>query len=468
MGELAERGIEVAAGRASGLHGHARRVGPADRLRRAAAAPSDGASRESFIHIHVDRIDDESAARRDRRGARAGARRGARSACRTGGRCWRASARSPPSSRSIRRRCRRTRSTRRSQFLEWLVADNFTFLGVRDYAFTDKDDALRADARDRARPAALAGRAACCARGTPAGVRSRRRSRAFLDGAEAADRHQGERALARAPAHATWTTSASSASTPTASSSANSASSACSPRRPTRARPAPFRICAARSTPSISARRLRSRRPFRQGAGQRAGDLSARRAVPDRRGHALPVRDADPAARRAPARAGAGAARPLRPLRLGARLSCRATATTARCARAIGALSRRGLSRAASAPTIRSSRKGRWCACISSSAATAARRRDPDRAALEETVGAHRPHLDRRARRRAGAWCTSPAARATLFERYRDAFSDGYRDALFAAGRGRRHPASSKACRRSGRSASTSTARTETSTAASA
>ena len=36
-----------------------------------------------------------------------------------------------------------------------------------------------------------------------------------------------------------------------------------------------------------AARRLRSGQPFRQGAGQRAGDLSARRAVPDRRGHAL-------------------------------------------------------------------------------------------------------------------------------------------------------------------------------------
>ena len=116
------------------------------------------------------------------------------------------------------------------------------------------------------------------------------------------------------------------------------------------------------------ARRLRSRQPFRQGAGQRAGDLSARRAVPDRRGHAVPLRAGDPAARRAAARARAGAARPLRPLRLGARSTCRATATTATCARRSATISPRP-TRATSAPSIRSFPKGRWCACTSSSAA---------------------------------------------------------------------------------------------------
>ena len=39
----------------------------------------------------------------------------------------------------------------------------------------------------------------------------------------------------------------------------------------------------------LTPRRLRSGDAFRQGAGQRAGDLSARRAVPDRRGHALSI-----------------------------------------------------------------------------------------------------------------------------------------------------------------------------------
>ena len=67
-----------------------------------------------------------------------------------------------------------------------------------------------------------------------------------------------------------------------------------------------------------SARRLRRQQSFRQGAGQRAGTLSARRIVPGRRRLALSFRARHPAARRAAARARAGAARSLRPLRVGA------------------------------------------------------------------------------------------------------------------------------------------------------
>ena len=70
---------------------------------------------------------------------------------------------------------------------------------------------------------------------------------------------------------------------------------------------------------------------------------SARRAVPDRRGHARPVRDADPPARRASARARAHAPGPFRPFRLGARVRA------ARPLQQLGAgrdrrVSRRGLS----------------------------------------------------------------------------------------------------------------------------
>ena len=67
-----------------------------------------------------------------------------------------------------------------------------------------------------------------------------------------------------------------------------------------------------------AARRLRSQQSFRQGAGQRAGALSARRTVPGGRRLALSLRARHPAARRAAARARAGAARPLRPFRVGA------------------------------------------------------------------------------------------------------------------------------------------------------
>ncbi len=63
--------------------------------------------------------------------------------------------------------------------------------------------------------------------------------------------------------------------------------------------------------------RLQCRQPFRQVAGQCAGAVSARRAVPDRRRHAVRVRAGDPSARRAAARARAGAARPVRPFRVG-------------------------------------------------------------------------------------------------------------------------------------------------------
>ena len=152
----------------------------------------------------------------------------------------------------------------------------------------------------------------------------------------------------------------------------------------------------------MHARRLRPGRPFRQGAGQRAGELSARRAVPDRRGHALPVRAGDPAARRAAARARAAAARPLRPLRLGARLRA-ARPLRQRGARARSATIWPRPSTAASAPSIRSSRKGRWCACISSSAARPGEAPDPAAADAGSGGRGHRPHLGRRLRRRARA-----------------------------------------------------------------
>ena len=108
----------------------------------------------------------------------------------------------------------------------------------------------------------------------------------------------------------------------------------------------------------LTPRRLQSGDAFRQGAGQRAGDLSARRAVPDRRGHALSFRAEHPAARRAPAGARAGAARPLRPFRLGAGLCAARALQRRRCARRSANISPRS-SRATSAPTIRTSTKRR-------------------------------------------------------------------------------------------------------------
>ena len=257
--------------------------------------------------------------------------------------------------------------------------------------------------------------------------------------AEAADHHQGERALARAPARPSWIISASSASTPTASSPANSASSACSPRPPIRARRAASPICAARSTPCVAPRRLRPGR-----------------AIPARRWPTcwrhyprdeLFQIDEDTLYHFA-----------LAILQLDERPRVRVLARRDRfdrfvsvivfvprdrydsaCARQIGAYLA-APSTAASRPSIRSSRKGRWCACISSSAATAATTPDSDRADARGGGRGDRAHLDRRARRRRSRAASRADTGAQLLERYRDAFSDGYREAYAPPAARRRHP----------------------------
>ena len=141
----------------------------------------------------------------------------------------------------------------------------------------------------------------------------------FLEGAETPHRHQGRGSLARAPARQPGL---------------HRRQAFRSRRQPCRRvrilRPVHFdRLHPLRARHSLPAaqgrrrhqpRRVRSIEPFRQGAGQRAGELSARRAVSDRRGHALRIRARHSAARRAAARARAAAARPLRPIRFGARL----------------------------------------------------------------------------------------------------------------------------------------------------
>ena len=91
------------------------------------------------------------------------------------------------------------------QFLEWLIANNFTFLGVREYALRRRRGSM---------PSPRAGLGIL----RSPDMRVLRRGDqlfaftpdilAFLRGAEAAHRHQVERALARAPAVPTWTMSA--------------------------------------------------------------------------------------------------------------------------------------------------------------------------------------------------------------------------------------------------------------------
>ena len=150
----------------------------------------------------------------------------------------------------------------------------------------------------------------------------------------------------------------------------------------------------------VGPRGLRSGELCRPRAPQRARELSARRAVPDRRGHALPLRHRHHEPVGASARAGAGARRRVRPLRLGARLRAEGPLRHAgppAHRRVPGRHLRRarlrllsGLSgRPARAhPLHHRPRRGR-------------RRRRSPRETLEKRHRRHRAHLGRRAARRA-------------------------------------------------------------------
>ena len=352
---------------------------------RASRGRSRGGGAARKLHPHPCRAHRRrDAPQRDDRGGSSRCSPMCASACRTGGAMLDARRRGrSPSSRPTRRRCRSRRSRRRSQFLEWLIANNFTFLGVREYVFTGDEDAL--EPRYETGLGLLRDRdVRVLRRGDRAG-RDHAGDPRIPGGAEAADRHQGGGALARAPARLHGLHRRQALRRRRASSPASSASSACSPRPPIRARRARSRICAARSTPS-------SRAPASIPEGHSGKALVNVLETYPRdelfqidEDTALPFALGDPAARRAAARARAAAARPLRPLRLGPRLSCRATATTATCAQRSATISPRSI-RAASAPSIRSSRKGRWCACISSSAGDDGETPNPDRATLEDAV----------------------------------------------------------------------------------
>ena len=140
LGELAERGVDIrlvvhpvfaverdAAGHLVSFQGSRPTTG--------------GALRESFIHIHVERIDDEA-----RRAEIVRAIADTLADVRAAVQDWRA----------MRARIGELIEELKTnppplpvgeiaeaiQFLEWLVADNFTFLGIRNYQFTAGGDAL--------------------------------------------------------------------------------------------------------------------------------------------------------------------------------------------------------------------------------------------------------------------------------------------------------------------------------------
>ena len=386
--------VSRSAGRASGARRSTRDARrPADRLSRARGRRRR--ARESLIHIHVERIDDEARARRDRaariaqvladvRVARAGL---ARDDCRGSSEVIAELKANPPPLPA-------DEIAEAIQFLEWLVANNFT-LPRRPQLCVHRQPG-------RARAAASRPGSASCARATPRALRARRparrarrRSRAFLRRAAAADGHQVDACARACTAASTWTISASSVRR------RRQADRRVPHRRPVhldrlyaldRAR---SRICAARSTPSSSA------------------PASIRTAIPARRWSTCsrPIR-ATSCSRSTRTRSTTSRWRSCSSTSgracaccRGATAStassrswstCRATATTATSARRSATIWPAPIT-AASARSSRSFRKGRWCASISSSGASTATAPSPTAPRLEQAVGAHRAHLDRRA-----------------------------------------------------------------------
>ena len=199
-----------------------------------------------------------------------------------------------------------------------------------------------------------------------------------------------------------------------------------------------------------AARRLRSRRPFRQGAGQCAGDIiratSCSRSTRTRSTISRSRSCSSTSGRACACCRGATAST------ASSRCSftCRASATTATSAPGDRRLSRRA--------SIKG-RVSRLLSVLPGRAAgarafhhrpvAAARRPIPIARRSEHAVGDDRAHLDRRARARRWRSVYEPDAARALFERYRDAFSRRLSRSLFAARSRSATSASSKGCRRS-------------------
>ena len=440
MGELAERRLDVAAGGASGVRRRARRRRQAHRARRArrrrqarAKASSISISRRSTTRP---RAPSSSQALADVLGEVRLAVHG------LARRCSSASTASSPSSRPIRRRCRSTRSPRRSSSCNGCAPT----ISPSSACATTRFDGQRARAgfRQRARHHARARPAVLRARQRAAGIHAG--DHGVPQGAAAADHRQGQYPLARAPARL---------------SRLHRRQALRRRRQPDRRIPhrrpvhldrlhahgAQHSVSAAQARRGRAARRLRSGQPFRQGAGQRARALSARRAVPDRRGHALST-SRWPSCSSTSGRACAcwrGATASTASSRCWS--SCRASATTAHIRVADRRLSGARLHRPRFGVLSVLPGRARWCACISSSAAPADRRREIERATLERDVAAIvRTWSDGLAEALALGRSAGQGARRCS-TRYGDGVLRGLPRSLCAGGCGRRHPHASKACR---------------------
>ena len=249
--------------------------------------------RESIIQVHVDRIDDEAATVRARRGA---CRRRLRRAPRGAGLALDA--------RSRRRHHRRAQDRPAAlaeddvaetiAFLEWLKDNNFTFLGVREYRLEADGAALAAipsstlgvlrgnqgepgtvgSGRIEMSPPAKAAfeeRRLMLITNTSARSRVHRRVPMDMIGIKHFARRQAVgRSADRRSVHLDRLYPL-------------------DPQHPVSPPQGRRRACT---------RRVYAGQPFRQDARERARHLSPRRVVPDRRGHARPFRADHPAAQR--------------------------------------------------------------------------------------------------------------------------------------------------------------------------
>ena len=204
-------------------------------------------------------------------------------------------------------------------FLEWLRDDNFTFLGMREFRYSGGDATGTLERTDEPGLGILSDPDVLVLRRGNEAVTTTPEIRAFLHGP---DPLIVTKANAKSVVHRRVYLDYVGVKTYDQKGNAH--------RRTAHRRPVHLdRLHALGDEDPLSALqgrgghrqfRLRPERPFRQGADQRAGILSARRAVPDRRADAAQARRGDPGARRAAARARAGARRPVRPLRVGPRL----------------------------------------------------------------------------------------------------------------------------------------------------
>ncbi len=206
------------------------------------------------------------------------------SPCATGPPCAAASPRSCTPTGPTRRRCRRTRSTRRSPSSTGWPPTISPCSACGSTAFPDGDVVGRSRRGHGPRHPVRS-------HGEGAAARARARGDDARDprlpaGAGAAHRHQGEREVARPPARPSRLCRREAVLAGRVGWPASCASSGCSPRAPIRSTTSAIPYHPAQGGAGGAARRLRPRQPFRPRAAQRAGELSARRAVPGRRRHA--------------------------------------------------------------------------------------------------------------------------------------------------------------------------------------